>query len=194
MGEAVLQSLLNFVRGDRAAVRLACCHRHVIVVLHAKATGGFRPIGLFPSVVRIWMRVRLADTIPWQSMYERPWLYASAGKGAEVAAWKQAARSEHAVARGWAYAAILLHLVKAFERVPHDMPGRHAVALGYNLHLLKVFLSAYRLPRTLLLERVCSRLVVATRGITAGAGHAVVELRLLLSDFWDQVHKLPRGV
>ena len=98
------------------------------------------------------MRVRLADAETWQSLYERPWLYASAGKGAEVAAWKQAARSEHAVACDWVYAAILLDLVKAFERVPHDVLVHEAVALGYNLHLLKVSLAAHRLPRTMRLE------------------------------------------
>ena len=91
---------------------------HVLVVLLAKPAGGFRPIGLFPSIVRVWMRIRLADAVVWQSAYDRPWLYAGAGKGAEVAAWRQAARAEQAAARGWDYAAVLLDLVKAFERVP----------------------------------------------------------------------------
>ena len=40
------------------------------------------------------MRIRLADAMVWQSMYERPWLYASSGRGADIAAWKQAIRSE----------------------------------------------------------------------------------------------------
>jgi len=167
---------------------------HVLVVLLAKAAGGFRPIGLFPSVIRIWMRVRLADAVVWQTLHERPWLYASAGKGAEVAAWRQAARSEQAAARNWHYGAALLDMVKAFERVPHDILVAKAVTKGYPLRLLRVSLSAYRLARTLTVQGACSRLVIAVRGITAGAGHAVVELRLLLGDLWDDVYKIYRSV
>ena len=80
--------------------------------------------------------------------------------------------------------------MKAFERVPHDVLIRQAAALGYNLRLLRVSLAGYRLPRTLLVQGACSKLVIATRGITAGAGHAVVELRVLLAELWDRVHRL----
>ena len=190
LGDAALRSLLHLFVLVESCGKWPEAIGHVLVVLLAKASGGFRPIGLFPSVVRVWMRIRLADAVVWQSVRERPWLYASSGKGADVAAWKQAARSEQAAARGWVYAAVLLDLVKAFERVPHDVLVRQAYALGYNLRLLRLSLAGYRLPRALMVEGACSRLVVATRGITAGAGHAVVELRVLLSDLWDRVHSL----
>ena len=71
--------------------------------------------------------------------------------------------------------------------MPHDLLVLQAIALGYNLRLLRLSLAGYRLPRALMIDGVCSRTVVASRGITAGAGHAVVELRLLLSDLWDAV-------
>lgn len=189
-GEAALDSLLCLFALVEREGRWPRNIGHVVIVLLAKAAGGFRPIGLFPSVVRLWMRVRLADAAVWQSAFERPWLYASAGKGAEVAAWRQAARAEMAAARGEEYAAVLLDLVKAFERVPHAALVQRAVSLGYNIRLLRVSLASYRLPRVLRLDGVCSQLVVAARGITAGSGHAVIELRLLLSDLWDRVHSL----
>ena len=190
LGDGVADSLLRLFEMVESAGRWPTAIGHVLVMLLAKTTGGFRPIGLFPSVVRVWMRIRLADAAVWQSLHERPWLFASSGKGAEVAAWKQAARSEQAAARGMAYAAVLLDLVKAFERVPHDLLVRQARALGYNLRLLRLSLAGYGLPRAIVIDGVCSREVVATRGITAGAGHAVIELRLLLSDLWDRVHAL----
>jgi len=189
-GQAALESLLHLFFLVESLGRWPDHIGHVLVVLLAKAAGGFRPIGLFPSVVRIWMRIRLADAVIWQSLHERPWLYASAGKGADVAAWRQAARSEQAAARGWSYGAALLDMVKAFERVPHDLLVVKARAKGYSLRLLKVSLSAYRLARTLMVQGACSALVVAVRGITAGAGHAVIELRLLLGDLWDDAHRL----
>ena len=30
-----------------------------ILLLYEKAQGGFRPIGLLPSLIRVWMRVRM---------------------------------------------------------------------------------------------------------------------------------------
>eukprot|EP00972_Heterocapsa_arctica_P044949 6633659-Heterocapsa_arctica.AAC.1 len=60
LGDAVLTSLLHFFVLVEATGRWPAAIGHVMIVLLAKAAGGFRPIGLFPSVVRIWMRVRLA--------------------------------------------------------------------------------------------------------------------------------------
>ena len=56
----------------------------------------------------------------WQLANERPFFYASAGKGAIPAAWKQAAWAElAATALGLHYAAVLLGIVKARERIPY---------------------------------------------------------------------------
>ena len=125
------------------------------------------------------MRIRLADAAVWQSAHARPWLFAGESKGAEVASWKQAWRSEQAFSKRWSYGAAFLDLVKAFafERVPHDLLVRQARALGYNLRLLRVSLAAYRLARAIRVEGACSCLLTATRGVTARAGHAVIELR-----------------
>jgi len=190
LGRAALLSLLHLFSLVEAAGRWPAAVGHVLVVLLAKAAGGFRPIGLFPSIIRVWMRIRLADAVVWQSLHERPWLFASAGKGAEVAAWRQAARSEQAASKDWHYGASLLDMIKAFERVPHDVLVTKAMEKGYSLFLLKASLAAYRLPRALVVQGVCSKLLVACRGVTAGAGHAVIELRLLLGDLWDEVHRV----
>ena len=39
----------------------------VLIVLLAKADGGVRPIGLFPTIIRIWMRARTAQARPWEA-------------------------------------------------------------------------------------------------------------------------------
>ena len=62
---------------------------------------------------------------------------------------------------------MLLDLIKAFERVPHAWLVVKARELGYNLYLLRASLAAYRMPRALLVEGVCSWLVTASPGITA---------------------------
>ena len=92
--------------------------------------------------------------------------------GAQKAAWQAAFDSESAALTGTNHAQSLLDLVKAFETVPHEVLARAAERAGYNMVILRLSLAAYRLLRVLSIEGVFSRLIKATRGITAGSGFA----------------------
>ena len=48
----------------------------VIVCLVPKADGGRRPIGLLPSLIRLWMRLRLDIVRVWQLQHGRSYFYA----------------------------------------------------------------------------------------------------------------------
>ena len=161
----------------------------VIIALLPKPDGGRRPIGLFPALVRLWMRIRLPVAQAWQAAHDRPYFYAGPAKGATVAAWKQAARAELGCSVGLDYGIVLLDLVKAFERIPHDWLVRQARRYGYNLYLLRLSIAAYRLARTVRIGSVYAAAVIATRGITAGSGLATTELRVLLIEWLDEAAK-----
>ena len=113
-------------------------------------------------------------------------MYAGPGKGAEVAAWKQGLLAETAHSIKASYACTLLDLVKAFDSVPFDWPVRQAIKFRYNLWLLRLSLKAYLLGRVLVVEGCCSRIVFATRGLTAGSVLATCELRVLLLQWADR--------
>ena len=70
------------------------------------------------------MRARRDVARQWERTTARPYLYAGEAKGATVAAWKQAARAELAIAADTDYAQVLLDLVKAFERIPYPLLAR----------------------------------------------------------------------
>ena len=53
----------------------------VVIALLPKPEGGLRPIGLFPSLVRVWMRVRLPIAQIWMRGHERPYFFGGAPKG-----------------------------------------------------------------------------------------------------------------
>ena len=40
----------------------------VLSVLLAKGDGGYRPIGLFPTVMRVWMRARATQARAWEAI------------------------------------------------------------------------------------------------------------------------------
>ena len=113
------------------------------------------------------MKVHLDVVRAWQASYDRPFFYAGPRKGAQVASWKQAARAELAsVCEDIAYAGMLLDLVKAFERVPHDWLVRQASRYEYPLAILRLSIAAYRLARTIVVDGVCFSIILATRGIS----------------------------
>ena len=111
-----------------------------IIVLLPEAERGFRPIGLLPWMVRVWTRARREAVSSWEAAVRRPYLYAGKGMGADIAAWKQAARAELVATASnvVGYGITLLDLVKAFERVPYRLLAREAVELGFPLWLLRL--------------------------------------------------------
>ena len=139
----------------------------VIIALLPKAGGGNRPIGLCPSLIRLWMKLRLPVAQAWQSQHDRPYFFAGEAKGADVAAWKQAARAECSACDGLGHALALLDIIKAFDGVPWDWLVKQAICKGYNLWLLRLSLAVYALVRTIRSGKCYSVTIVALCGITA---------------------------
>jgi hypothetical protein len=165
----------------------------ILICLIPKSDGGRRPIGLFPSVIRLWMRIRLEVAKQWQSVNDRGFFYAGPAKGANVASWKQAARAELAsFSHIFEFVCALLDLVKAFDRVPFDWLVANAIEYEYPIRILRLSIQAYLLGRVIVIECVCSRVLFASRGITAGSVLATIELRVLLIRSMDRlVYRFP---
>ena len=133
------------------------------------------------------MRARLDVARIWQSANERPYFYVGPRKGAEVAAWKQAARAELAACSSQLnYVSVMLDMVRAFERVSHQWLAEQGAKYHYPMAVLRLSIAAYRLARSVTIEGVCSVLLLPANGVTAGAVHATIELRLLLIQWLDE--------
>ncbi len=192
LSEARLEELISLMMEAEATGCWPEGIGDVTVVLLPRPDGGFRPIGLFPFMVRAWFRVRRPLVLKWEAETEaaRDYLFAGKQKGAHVAAWQHAFRAEHAADSGATFAALLLDMEKCFEVVPHDVLAREAEQLGYPLQLLRLSLASYRLPRVLSADGAFSAEVIAERGIAAGSGLATAELRVLLIRLLDRVRAI----
>ena len=159
----------------------------LIIVLVPKDDGGFRPIGLLPFITKVWMKARREVGIEWERQQARPYLFAGEHKGADIAAWKQAARAELAATASCpvGYAQALLDLIKAFERIPHSVLASEAKKLGYRLRMLTLSIATYILTRVIRIGTTVSIEVTAIRGITAGSGMATTEMRIVLINLID---------
>ena len=162
----------------------------VLVVLLPKSDGGRRPIGLLPTVIRVWMRAYSYVARQWEVAHHRECLYAGPSMSAPRAAWMTEFHAEQAAREEMHFAQTMLDLVKAFELIPHHHIILAAIKHGYPLYLLRLSLAAYRLPRTVGIEGVYSRTVVACCGIVAGSGFATCELRVLILDVIDKATQL----
>ena len=164
--------------------------KNVLIVLLAKADGGRRPIGLFPALIRIWMRARAEHAREWEDRHQRGYLYGGKGRGAQRAAWQNGFEAEASALDGQSFGQTLLDLVKAYEKIPHEHIVAAAAKLGFNMWVLRLSLASYRLSRAIGVDGVYSRLVVATCGITAGSVFATYELKVLLLGICDETYRL----
>ena len=156
------------------------CVKLVIIVLLPKPDGGRRSIGLLPLLPRIWMRARNEVVRKWERRNEYSWMYAGEGRGADVAAWKQAARAEYARAIHTYYGQVLLDLVKAFDRIPFHVLAREARRHEYPMWLVRLAIATYKLQRSVRVGEAYSDAVMATRGLTAGSGTATTEMKMVM--------------
>ncbi len=159
----------------------------VTIVLLPKGDGGYRPIGLFPAVIRIWIRMRRDMTREWEVANDRDFIHSGPNRGAHVAAWKQASWAEMATAAKATYCQLCLDLETCCELIDHELLLREAAAVGYPLPLLRMAIAAYRLPRSLSVHGAHSAVVGPQRGITAGSGMATTELKVMLMRLLDRI-------
>ena len=68
----------------------------VLIVLLPKSDGGLRPIGLFPTLIRVWFRVRLGLARAWAHSHSLPCIFGGVGSSAQHAAWQAAFVAEAA--------------------------------------------------------------------------------------------------
>ena len=135
-----------------------------------KTDGGRRPIGVLPSIVRIWERVRKPVIQAWLEENSRNYDWASQGRSSEGAAWHQSLIDEAATANGLASASTLMDLAKAFEMISLHHVWAAGIRHGFPLDLLVLILEAFAFARTLVYQGSVSEPTLTLSAVLAGGG------------------------
>ncbi len=152
----------------------------VIVLLLNKKLGGRRPIGIMPTMYRVWAAVRKPLLHRWERAYSRGYFAAARGKSAADAAWNRALRAEHATLVGASAGSILWDLRKCFEHGNRALLAREAEALQFPLAMARLAVAMYAAERRLCLDGAFSDPVEATRGFIAGCAWALACIKVTL--------------
>ena len=151
-----------------------------LIHLIPKPGGGRRPIGVLPTIVRIWERTRKAVAQRWSRENQRAYDWATQGRSSESAAWHQSLLDEAAKGRHELSAAVFLDLAKAFEIARLEDIWYAGVHYGFPLDLLRLALEAFSFARRLSFQGAVSETVYSLSAILAGGGFAQLSLLLVL--------------
>ncbi len=167
----------------------------VTIPMLPKPKGGFRAIGIFPSLYRLWARTRKPEADAWEEAHRRPYYSAAAGRSAQDTVWRQAIRAEAGVNQGLEAASVLWDMAAFYEGIERERLLARAWALGFPPAIIKLALAAYSVPRMLTLGGILSQCLHSTVGVVAGCGFANVLVKVYtLTEFDFMLTRLPPTV
>ena len=121
----------------------------ILVMQIPKSDEGRRPIGLLPTLVRVWAKARKPIVETWRSTVEKSYNFATKGKSPETAVWVQAHNAEVARSTGGFCAATRLDLTKAFEVVKLELVWLAGLSMQFPPVILRLILEALSFARRL---------------------------------------------
>ena len=140
-----------------------------------------------PTVVRVWERVRKPLVASWRATVERDYNWAAKGRSPQEAVWKHALMDETAAAPGESSAAVLVDLIKVFERAKLELVWRAGLRLHFPPLLLRLVHEAFAFARVLTMGGAVTTEVHTLSAILAGGSFATDALFTALAEQCDEM-------
>jgi hypothetical protein len=154
----------------------------LIVVLIPKAAGGERPIGIFPTIMRLLDRwFRWSYGAQWLQRQCLEPFYGQRGRTVEDAIWRGGLLTEWAAASGKCALTQLFDIAKAYEHIGHEKLWNEGMRCGFSATMLCWLLRSFQLRRRLQLEGGLSQEIVARRSVVPGSSFADLAMRIMLT-------------
>jgi hypothetical protein len=151
-----------------------------MLLLYEKAQGGFRPIGLLPTIIRLWEYCRKTYLWDWEEENQRGYNWAAPGKSSYTVVAHQSLAVE-AAGPDLFSALALLDLVKAYELVPRHRILDGAILFSFPLAILRVIFAVFNLDR-----------FTCIQGCFSSAVHVVFSIIIAGSVFGPALLRMPQ--
>jgi len=196
LSDDALQVLIVIMMTAINVGKLPSAIETILVVLLPKDSGGTRPIGIFTTIVRVFMRwARRAFTDVWEQSVPRPFWFGIKGATVQRGVWRLSLAGEYAKSTGQAAASALIDLEKAFENISFEWLWVSAQKYGYPLRLLRFLIALYSGPRDVMVDKIATVLVHALlNGVVAGCSHATAMMKLALITSLDHTKQAWKSV
>jgi len=189
-GCQAVANLLNDVERLRRWPKHQQC---LLYFLSLKPNGKDRPIGLLPSLIRLWEAVRVPIMQDWLRQYPRAWDCCAAGNTCEGAVWETLLAHEadgivdkpHQVVT----ATLIIDLVKAFERAQLQHVWEWGMYYNFPKALLAMILTYFGYARRLVVDGCVSEQLQTCTAIVAGSRFSVCLLRMVLQWPMDELQR-----
>ena len=146
--------------------------RQNTVALLPKPKGGFRPIGIYTSLERVWARARSPLIRKWEAKNRRKYLACAKGSGAADAVWAQAVTAEsgvgckkHVVGGCWDLRAF-------YDNINHGLLQARTFTTEFPAPLVGLAMASFTAPRIIQMDGAVSEQIYPTKGVLAGHGFA----------------------
>ena len=144
-----------------------------------KSTGGFRTIGVLPTLYRVWAKLKMPLDRAWSAGVPRSYFAAGVGKATEDAVGRLLLTAE-AKQEGEEVACMIVDIDKCYEHVDHHKLLEAACRYGFPLAILRLCLAMYRAARALAWNGVYSKFVHSGRTVVPGCSIALWLVQLIM--------------
>ncbi len=142
LSTALIRSIVTFFCSLEALGMWPSEIAALLVCLIPKPSGGRRPVGIEPTLVRLWEKIRKPVVVRWRERVQRQYDAVMTRTPCEQIVYEQSVRDEAVQQRGDTSASCLLDIAKAFERVPLEHVYNEGLRLEFPVAILRLTLEA----------------------------------------------------
>ena len=181
---AALDLLIVIFQTSEAAGAMPSQMLQTFVAVLPKASSGFRTVGWYQTLFRIWIKIRSPLVKQWETDYTNGirGFAAQSNRSAVDVVWRHSCAAELSRHNDSVFACILWDIGKCYEKVDHSLLLDAAKRHKYPLAVLRLTIASYRAARRIVHHGIASRQLFPNNGIIAGCSTATSELRCLLLD------------
>jgi hypothetical protein len=187
----LLQVLCHLIRLLVITARTPRHFHQLLVHLIPKTDGGDRPIGVYPTIIRIISRwFRRAYGAVWQAKQPAIAHWGIRDRSIDHGVWRLAAFMEWCRATGRSSASFFLDIAKAFENIEHDTLVKLARQASFSEALLRWVIHLYRFPRSVVFLGSLAEPVRATKTVVPGDSFADLMMRIMITPMIKVLRRL----